>query len=129
MSTYARRRLLAAVAVVLIAGVLIAGAASLLGGGGEKPAAEPAHRRRDALGGQSAPIAPSSLPTRRAASRRRPAIRGDGPFWQLAGTIVQRIAPPYRKGRVALTFDDGPGPYTRRCWPSCSRCTRAPRSS
>ena len=27
---------------------------------------------------------------------------------------MQRIAPPYRKGRVALTFDDGPGPFTRQ---------------
>jgi peptidoglycan-N-acetylglucosamine deacetylase len=28
------------------------------------------------------------------------------------GTTVQRVVPPRAKGRVALTFDDGPGPYT-----------------
>ena len=59
---------------------------------------------------------------RRAAARRapsahasssRPGSRATGPSGSCTATIVQRIAPPYRKGRVALTFDDGPGPYTR----------------
>ena len=30
----------------------------------------------------------------------------------MRGRTVERIVPPRGKGRVALTFDDGPGPYT-----------------
>ena len=40
------------------------------------------------------------------------ATRGDGPIFELRGTTVRRVVPPRAKGRVALTFDDGPGPYT-----------------
>ena len=33
-------------------------------------------------------------------------------MFEVRGRTVERIVPPRGKGRVALTFDDGPGPYT-----------------
>jgi len=40
------------------------------------------------------------------------ATQGDGPIFEVLGTTVRRIVPTRGKGLVALTFDDGPGPYT-----------------
>jgi peptidoglycan/xylan/chitin deacetylase (PgdA/CDA1 family) len=115
MSTYARRRLLAVAVVLLVAGAIVAGAVVLLGGGSGKPTAEsrPIGTETTA-GGESSTVAPelAAHPPRSVAQPT--IIQGDGPFWELHGTTVQRIAPPYRKGRVALTFDDGPGPFTRQ---------------
>jgi peptidoglycan/xylan/chitin deacetylase (PgdA/CDA1 family) len=115
MSTYVRRRVLAAAAAVLIAGAIAAGLVLLLGGGsGERAAESRAIGTGIATGGgQSATVAPqlAAHPPRTIAQPT--AIQGDGPFWEIHGSTVQRIAPPYRKGRVALTFDDGPGPYTK----------------
>ena len=115
MSTYARRRLLAAVAALLVAGAIVAGLVVAFGGGSGKPAA--ASRpigTETAAGGQSGTVAPQLAAHPPRTVEQPTVIQGDGPFWELHGTTVQRIAPPYRKGRVALTFDDGPGPFTRQ---------------
>ena len=115
MSTYARRRLLAAAAALLVTGAIAAGLVVLLSGGSGKPAADSRPIGTDTTaGGQSTTVAPqlAAHPSRTVPQPTE--IHGDGPFWELHGTTVQRIAPPYRRGRVALTFDDGPGPFTRQ---------------
>jgi peptidoglycan/xylan/chitin deacetylase (PgdA/CDA1 family) len=116
MSTYTRRRLLAGAAAALIVAAVVVGLVAVLGGGGgHKSAAESRPLGTDTTaGGQSATVAPelAAHPARTVAQPTE--IQGDGPFWELHGTTVQRIAPPYRRGRVALTFDDGPGPFTKQ---------------
>ena len=112
MSTYTRRRLLA-VAAVLLAAAGIGVAYFAHSGGDSKPAAQSAPiGSADAGSGASAKAGPSSRrhrgarspsPARRTATARSSRSR--------AG-LVERFAPPHGKGRVALTFDDGPGPYT-----------------
>jgi peptidoglycan/xylan/chitin deacetylase (PgdA/CDA1 family) len=114
MSTYARRRLLAAAVALLIAGLIAVGLVLLLGGGDGEPATDSRPLGSGATtGAQTTTVVPqlAAHPPRTVAQPAE--IQGDGPFWELHGSTVQRIAPPYRKGRVALTFDDGPGPYTR----------------
>ena len=112
MSRYRRRRLLAAVAVLLVAGGVAIAAATLAGGnGGRQSQSGPIGS--NGAGGGTGPKAGPELAAR--ASRRVPrltATHGDGPVFEVRGTSVERIVPPRGKGRVALTFDDGPGPYT-----------------
>jgi peptidoglycan/xylan/chitin deacetylase (PgdA/CDA1 family) len=112
VSRYARRRLLAAVAVLLVAGGIGIALADLTRGG----ASPPAHTRP--IGSSASPgLVDSKAGPELAARpvRRIPALtatRGDGPVFEVRGRTVERIVPPRGKGRVALTFDDGPGPYT-----------------
>jgi peptidoglycan/xylan/chitin deacetylase (PgdA/CDA1 family) len=110
MSPYRRRRLLAALVVVAIGGIGIA-LAVVLSGGKEAPRVtlpSPA-TGRIAEAARTAPELAAS------ATRRVPkltATHGDGPVFQVRGKTVERFILPRGKGRVALTFDDGPGPYT-----------------
>jgi peptidoglycan/xylan/chitin deacetylase (PgdA/CDA1 family) len=111
MTVYARRRLLATVAtLVVIAGIGLA-LWSTRGGGGAATDSGPIGSSA-VRGAKAAKVRPElaagavrtvALPT---------AIRGDGPLFELRGKIVARVAPQVRTGKVALTFDDGPGPYT-----------------
>jgi peptidoglycan/xylan/chitin deacetylase (PgdA/CDA1 family) len=112
MTVYTRRRLLAAAAVLLaIAAVGLAGFVLYGHGGGHPVDDRP-------LGGAGTPAIPlvNVRPELAAAAPHAvpqpTAIRGDGPLFTVRGRTVVRIAPPLRKGRVALTFDDGPGPFT-----------------
>jgi peptidoglycan-N-acetylglucosamine deacetylase len=109
MTVYARRRLLAVVAgLLLIAAVAIA-------------VHETSHRDATtthpigagtARAGAGGTVRPE-LAARTPRTVPQPtAIAGDGPLFELRGRTVERFAPPLRKGRVALTFDDGPGPFT-----------------
>ena len=112
MSTYARRRLLA-VAVVLLAAAGIGVAYFAHSGGDSKPAPQSAPiGSGDAGSGASAKAGPELAATRRRALPKLTASHGDGPLFDVRGRTVERFAPPHGKGRVALTFDDGPGPYT-----------------
>jgi peptidoglycan-N-acetylglucosamine deacetylase len=110
MTVYLRRRLLATLAVALV----LAGVVAYLvfrGGGGQTADGGPIGASA-VRGAKSAKVTPElaagavrtvALPT---------AIRGDGPLFELRGKTVARVAPAVRKGKVALTFDDGPGPFT-----------------
>ncbi|HET6174363.1 MAG TPA: polysaccharide deacetylase family protein [Gaiellales bacterium] len=111
MSTYARRRLLAAVVLLLIAAGASVAFLTLTGGdSGAAPRRGPIGREaRDAEGVAARPELAAS---RLRAVTQPTAIHGDGPVFEVRGSIVRRLAPPDGKGRVALTFDDGPGPYT-----------------
>jgi peptidoglycan/xylan/chitin deacetylase (PgdA/CDA1 family) len=110
MTIYRRRRLWAAMAVLLVLGAV---AALLLAG------------RSSDGSGQSGPIGAGAGAAYRAVSygpelaahtqkamARPTAIHGDGPIFGVHGRTVERVAVPYPRGRVALTFDDGPGTYT-----------------
>jgi peptidoglycan-N-acetylglucosamine deacetylase len=111
VSRYARRRLFAVLSVLLLAGGIGTAVASLSGGDG-RAAAETQAIGPAALAGLNAKAAPELAAH---AARRIPpltATQGDGPVFEVRGRIVKRIAPPHARGRVALTFDDGPGPYT-----------------
>jgi peptidoglycan/xylan/chitin deacetylase (PgdA/CDA1 family) len=112
MTVYRRRRLLAAAAALLaiaaigLAGFVLYGHGGRtavdgrpIGGAGTRDAAQADVRPELAAGAPRAIAQPT-------------AIRGDGPLFAVRGRIVERLAPPLRKGRVALTFDDGPGPFT-----------------
>jgi peptidoglycan/xylan/chitin deacetylase (PgdA/CDA1 family) len=112
MSTYWRRRLIAVVAVLLIAGGTGIALASLSARRGHARVQTRAIGAAGALGGEAAKAAPELGAH---AVRRVPrlvATHGDGPVFEVRGRTVERSAPPRGKGRVALTFDDGPGPYT-----------------
>src|SRR4051812_25237834 len=111
MSTYARRRLLA-VAAVLLAAAGIGVAYFAHSGGDSKPAPQSAPIGSGDAAGASAKAGPELAATSRRALRKPTATHGDGPFFDVEGRTVERFPPPYGKGRVALTFDDGPGPYT-----------------
>jgi peptidoglycan-N-acetylglucosamine deacetylase len=112
MSRYWRRRLLAAVAVVLVAGgVGIALAALSSGGGSGAPQAGPIGSV-STPGGDEERAAPELAAGAAHRVPRLTATKGDGPVFEVRGKSVDRIVPPRGKGRVALTFDDGPGPYT-----------------
>ena len=112
MSTYWRRRLLA-VAAALLVGIGIGAALVVLSGGNDGAAQH---------GGPIGAAAAESVEGERAGPQlaARPirdlpqptAIRGDGPIFEVRGRTVLRVVPPRAKGVVALTFDDGPGPYT-----------------
>jgi peptidoglycan/xylan/chitin deacetylase (PgdA/CDA1 family) len=111
VSRYARRRLLAVVAVLLVAGGIGVALVTLSGSGARDPRGGPIGSG-SGPGGVEAKAGPEL-----AAGAARPvaqprSIHGDGPVFEVRGRTVERIVPPYRKGRVALTFDDGPGPYT-----------------
>jgi peptidoglycan/xylan/chitin deacetylase (PgdA/CDA1 family) len=109
MSRYGRRRLLAAVAALLVAGGVGIAIATL--SGGSKSPSNPIGST-SASGGKGAKAGPELAA---GASRRVPrltATHGDGPVFEVRGKSVERIVPPRGKGHVALTFDDGPGPYT-----------------
>ena len=112
MTVYARRRLLASGAGLLLVAAIIVAAVLLKGTSGpDATGAGPigAGRVRAASSGKVRP----ELTARRPRSLPQPtAITGDGPLFELRGRTVERFAPPLRKGRVALTFDDGPGPFT-----------------
>jgi peptidoglycan/xylan/chitin deacetylase (PgdA/CDA1 family) len=112
VSTYRRRRLLAVVAVLLVAGGTGIALASLSARHGHAPAQTRAIGSAGALGADAAKAAPEL--GARAAKRipRLIATHGDGPVFEVRGRTVERIAPRRGTGRVALTFDDGPGPYT-----------------
>jgi peptidoglycan-N-acetylglucosamine deacetylase len=111
MSRYRRRRLLAAAAVLVVAGGI--GLALFFRSGDSSPA-----RRAGPIGSASvtgSEVANTAPELAARAVHRLPkptATRGDGPIFELHGRTVERIVPPRGKGRVALTFDDGPGPYT-----------------
>jgi peptidoglycan-N-acetylglucosamine deacetylase len=112
MTVYTRRRLLAAAAVLLaIAGLGLAAFVLHGRGGGHASGDRP-------IGAGETPVIPiANVRPELAATAPRTvaqptAIRGDGPLFAVRGKIVERIAPTLRKGRVALTFDDGPGPFT-----------------
>ncbi|MDX6631224.1 MAG: peptidoglycan-N-acetylglucosamine deacetylase [Gaiellales bacterium] len=111
MSRYARRRVLAVVAVLLVAGGIGIALLALSGG----------HRSRGSnapigLGDERREAGARALPELAAGPSRfvpQPKVtQGDGPVFEVRGRAVERIVPPRGKGRVALTFDDGPGPYT-----------------
>ena len=115
MSVYARRRLLAAALIALVAVVAaIAVVLALSGGGGNSP--------NGPIGGAAGDGTPASAkvgPELAAHPRRTlppPAktVEGDGPIFEVRAGAIARITVPYPRGRVALTFDDGPGPYTRQ---------------
>jgi peptidoglycan/xylan/chitin deacetylase (PgdA/CDA1 family) len=112
MSVFLRRRLLALAATLLALAVIALLAVALHGrGDGAATAGGP-------IGGDpTGPLAHAVVRSELAAGRVHAvplplAIRGDGPIFSVRGAYVQRVAPPARKGRVALTFDDGPGPFT-----------------
>jgi peptidoglycan-N-acetylglucosamine deacetylase len=102
-----RRRALALLALVAVAVATVAGVLNFTGGGGgtAQPAGVAAHRgvlgRLHALAGAR----PGSLLAREAAAENGAINR------TLAYTPYVRIAGARRR-EIALTFDDGPGPYT-----------------
>jgi peptidoglycan/xylan/chitin deacetylase (PgdA/CDA1 family) len=112
VSTYARRRLLASAAALLVAAGIGLGLVATTGrGGGAEPQRGPLGPSA-AIGAQDVKAAPE-LAARAPRDLPAPtAIRGHGPIFRLRGRTVERVVPPQGKGRVALTFDDGPGPYT-----------------
>ena len=112
MSTYARRRLLA-VAAVLLAAAGIGAAYVAYSGDDGKPTAQSAPiGSRDASAGAGAKAGPELAATPQRGLPKLTATHGDGPLFDVRGRTVERFAPPHGNGRVALTFDDGPGPYT-----------------
>lgn len=111
MSRYARRRLLALVLVLAAGGIGIAFVA-LSGGGGAGPAGSGPIGSGSATGGGGTKAGPELAAGRVRSIPQPTATHGDGPVFELRGRTVERIVPPRGKGRVALTFDDGPGPYT-----------------
>jgi hypothetical protein len=112
MTVYARRRLLAT-AAGLLAIAALAVAAFVLHGSGDGGAAG-----TGPIGGSATPgavkaaVRPELAATGLRTVAQPVAIHGDGPLFSVRGKLVQRAAPPVRKGRVALTFDDGQGPFT-----------------
>ena len=110
MTVYARRRLLATLATLLVLAA-VAGYVATRGGGGHATAGGPIGASAEP-GEKSAKVRPE-LAARAVRTAPLPkVIRGDGPLFELRGTTVARVAPRTRAGEVALTFDDGPGPYT-----------------
>jgi len=109
MTIYARRRLLATLATALV----LAGIAyvALRGGGGNASGGGPIGSSA-VRGAKSAKVRPELAAGATRTVALPTAIRGDGPLFELRGKTVVRVAPAVRKGKVALTFDDGPGPYT-----------------
>ena len=112
MSRYVRRRLLAAVAVLLVAGGVGIAVAALSGGNGGRESQSGPIGASGALGVEGANARPELAAGASRSIPRLTATHGDGPVFEVRGRIVERVVPPRRKGRVALTFDDGPGPYT-----------------
>jgi peptidoglycan/xylan/chitin deacetylase (PgdA/CDA1 family) len=111
MTVYARRRLLATLATLLVLAGIGLAYLVLRGGGGHTAGSGPIGSSA-VRGAKSAKVRPELAA---GAVRTVPlpkAIRGDGPLFELRGKTVARVAPPVRTGKVALTFDDGPGPYT-----------------
>jgi peptidoglycan/xylan/chitin deacetylase (PgdA/CDA1 family) len=112
MSTYARRRLLAVAAVLLAAAGLAVAYVALSGGHGKTPP----HTEPIGSGAAAKGLNATGGPELAAAAQRRlprpTATDGDGPLFELQGKTIERFSPSHGKGRVALTFDDGPGPYT-----------------
>jgi peptidoglycan/xylan/chitin deacetylase (PgdA/CDA1 family) len=112
MTVYRRRRLLTAAAALLaIAAIGLAG--FFLHGRGDRAVVDDhpigGTGTRDATPAAVQPELAAAAPR---AVAQPTAIRGDGPLFTVRGRIVERVAPPLRRGRVALTFDDGPGPFT-----------------
>jgi peptidoglycan/xylan/chitin deacetylase (PgdA/CDA1 family) len=112
VTVYARRRLLAlAAALLAIAAIAIAAFVLHGRGGAPEPAGGPIGG-----GGTQGPAQAAVHPELAAAAPRSVAqplaIHGDGPIFSVRGKYVERVAPTARTGRVALTFDDGPGPFT-----------------
>ncbi|MDX6572334.1 MAG: peptidoglycan-N-acetylglucosamine deacetylase [Gaiellales bacterium] len=112
MSRYRRRRLLAALAVLLAAGAIAVAIAFRASGGSASAAPAVPIGSSAALGAEASKATPELAAGRARGIPKPTAIRGDGPLFEVRGRIVRRISPPRGKGRVALTFDDGPGPYT-----------------
>jgi peptidoglycan-N-acetylglucosamine deacetylase len=87
-------------------------------GDGSAPSPDIRHLRATERAGASivAPPRHRDQPFRVAAQPREVGtphrVVGDGPFFTVAGGAVRRPQPRSRRGRVALTFDDGPGPQT-----------------
>jgi peptidoglycan/xylan/chitin deacetylase (PgdA/CDA1 family) len=112
VSRYWRRRLLAAASLLLVAGGVGVALAALTGGS-TSPAAD-----AGPIGSSSSPALVSFTAAPELAARmvrripKPTTTRGVGPVFEVRGRTVERIVPPRGKGRVALTFDDGPGPYT-----------------
>jgi len=112
MTVYARRRLLA-LAAALLALAAIAVAAFVLHGRSDGPATPGRPIGGDSTtGSTAAAVRPELAATRPRVVALPLAIHGDGPLFSVRGKNVERVAPASRKGRVALTFDDGPGPFT-----------------
>jgi peptidoglycan/xylan/chitin deacetylase (PgdA/CDA1 family) len=107
MSVYARRRI-AALVVVLV--VVVGGYLLFAGGGGSsKPKAAPKVVPPTSAGRPGGKELASILPTGRVPLPTT--TKGVGPFLKADGKVVRRqSATP--GNMVALTFDDGPGPYT-----------------
>jgi peptidoglycan-N-acetylglucosamine deacetylase len=112
MSTYLRRRLLAVASALLVAAGIVIALDALSGPGGGSETKRGPIGPGAAIGAADVRAAPE-LAARSPRGLPAPtAIRGDGPVFELHGRTVERVVPPHGKGRVALTFDDGPGPYT-----------------
>jgi peptidoglycan/xylan/chitin deacetylase (PgdA/CDA1 family) len=112
VSVYARRRLLAAAAALLaIAAIALAGIV-LHGRGGRQASDGPPIGGTGTSGALAANVRPELAASAPRVVAQPTAIRGDGPLFALHGRVVRRVTPRLRKGRVALTFDDGPGPFT-----------------
>jgi peptidoglycan-N-acetylglucosamine deacetylase len=112
VSRYARRRLLAAVAALLVAGAIGIGFAALSGGGGTAAPPSGPIGSANARGGEGTKTRPELAAGHSHSIPKPTATHGDGPVFEVRGRTVERVVPPDGKGRVALTFDDGPGPYT-----------------
>jgi peptidoglycan-N-acetylglucosamine deacetylase len=113
MSVYARRRLLAVASALLIAGGLALGFTLLTGAGHGGGSSEQGPIGVAAVTvAKDEHVAPELAAGAQRAVAQPSSYHGDGPLFEVRGPIVQRVVPPFRKGRVALTFDDGPGPFT-----------------
>ena len=113
MTVYARRRLLAVVAALaVVAGVAVVALVLHGHAAGDARSSDGPVAASGARTGLQATVRPELAATAPRALAQPMAIRGDGPLFAVRGPFVERHAPPLRSGRVALTFDDGPGPYT-----------------
>jgi len=102
----ARRRRAAAVALAVALAGLVALVAVLVGGGGSRT-------RADTGGPRTASPATAARRARRSATARSASANGESPAIRrliALGKPIYCAAP--RGNEVALTFDDGPGPYT-----------------
>jgi peptidoglycan-N-acetylglucosamine deacetylase len=112
VSQYARRRLLAVVALLLVAAGGAFAVHALTRGKAATTARSGTIGSPAARGGEGTKAGPELAAGRLRTVPQPKAVHGDGPVFEVRGRTVERIVPPHGKGRVALTFDDGPGPYT-----------------
>jgi len=115
VSVYARRRLLAAALIALVAVGAAIAAVFVLSGGGGSSSNRPIGGAAGDGARASAKVGPElAAHPRRALPPPAKTVVGDGPIFEVRAGGIARITVPYPRGRVALTFDDGPGPYTRQ---------------